>query len=81
MIDEGEEKGIFNKESNQLKKSNSVLSLSNNSISPTKFNSKFNRVCLGNTATSLVGTEPLMRQTDLIIIEARKSLIAKNRGL
>lgn len=44
------------------------MSLSNMSISPTKFNDKFNRVCLGNTANCLLGTEPLIRKGDLVTI-------------
>lgn len=68
-------------ESKMLRKSQSVLSISNSSISPTKFNSRYNRVCLGNTANCLLSTEPLTKKGDLVTIQARKSLISKGRGL
>lgn len=36
---------------------------------------------MGNTASNLLGTEPIIRQGDLIVIEARKSLAHKGRGI
>lgn len=41
----------------------------------------FSRVCLGNTASSLLSTEPVIRRGDLLLIEAKKSLIDKGRGI
>lgn len=64
-----------------LHKSSSVMSISNKSISPSKFESKFNRVCLGSTASSLLSSEALTRRGELVVLEARKSLISKGRGL
>ena len=51
------------------------------SISPTKNNSSYNRVCLTKTASSLLATEPLTKKGDLLVLEARKTLISKGRGM
>lgn len=55
-------KRIFNNNSVSLQKSQSVLSFNNESLSPTKISSIYNRVCLGNTATNLLSTEPIIRR-------------------
>ena len=50
-------------------------------MSPSKTVSSFNRVCLSNTASSLITSEPISRRGDLVVLEARKSLLSKGRGL